>query len=242
MLPERNRPAPRKALREEILAGLRISLPAGLGMVPLGIAFGLLVIQLGLPWWLAPALSIAIYAGSVELLLLGLVTSVAPLMTIALTTFLVNFRHVFYAFTFPLQVMKNPAAKAYSVYALTDESFAVTAAFPKGWTEPRLLTTQIAFQLYWVGGGLIGIGVGTMLPGPIAGLEFALCALFISLTLDAARTKAEIPSLLLAGLSFTFAAVIAPDALLFVALLIFMGTLVLRYLLAPPKQKEQTGA
>lgn len=45
------------ARRGEIAAGLRDSLAAGLGMFPLGAAFGMLVVQAGLPWWLAPALS-----------------------------------------------------------------------------------------------------------------------------------------------------------------------------------------
>ncbi|MFC8037946.1 AzlC family ABC transporter permease [Paenarthrobacter sp. NPDC057355] len=94
-----------------IKAGLKDSFAAGLGMFPLGIAFGLLVIQSGLPWWVAPALSIAGFAGSLELLLIGMMTAMTPLGTIALTTLLVNFRHVFYSFTFPLHVVKHPLAK-----------------------------------------------------------------------------------------------------------------------------------
>src|SRR5919112_4468531 len=62
------------------------------------IAFGLMVVQSGLPWWVAPALSIAGFAGSLELLLIGMMLTATPLAVIALTTFLVNFRHVFYAF------------------------------------------------------------------------------------------------------------------------------------------------
>ena len=101
--------------RGEIAAGIQASLAAGLGLYPLGIALGLLVMQAGLPWWITPGLSIAAYAGSLELLLVGLMTSITPLPTIALTTLLVNFRHVFYAFSFPLKVVKNPLARLYSV-------------------------------------------------------------------------------------------------------------------------------
>ena len=103
-------------------------------MFPLGIAFGLLVVQAGLPWWVAPALSVAGFAGSLELLLIGMMVAATPLATIALTTFLVNFRHVFYSFSFPLHVVKNPVAKAYSVYAMIDEAYAVTAASKEKWT------------------------------------------------------------------------------------------------------------
>src|SRR5699024_2986065 len=94
--------------------------------------------------------------------------------TIAVTTFFVNFRHVFYAFSFPLHVIENPVAKFYSMHALIDEAYAVTAAHPTGWTAPRLLSLQISMQMYWVGGGLVGMGIAWAIPGTIAGLDFAL--------------------------------------------------------------------
>lgn len=217
--------------KAEVAAGVRASLAAGLGMYPIGVAFGLLVIQAGLPWWVAPALSIACFAGSLELLLIGMIVAVTPLATIALTAFLVNFRHIFYAFTFPLHVVRNRFARAYSVYTLVDEAYAVTAANPRGWTSWRLVTMQAAFQCYWVGGGLTGVLLGSMLPARIEGLEFALCALFVTLTLDACRSRDGVPSLLLAALSFSIAVVVAPHAALFVGLLLFIATLVARYLL-----------
>lgn len=221
--------------RAEFSLGVQRSLAAGLGMFPLGVAFGLLVVQSGLPWWVAPTLSIAGFAGSLELLLIGLMVAVAPLATIAVTTFLVNFRHVFYAFTFPLHVVKNPVARFYSTYALIDEAYAVTAAQPKGWTSWRLLAMQIAFQSYWVGGGLVGVILGSLMPIQIEGLEFALCALFITLTLDACRSKAEVPSLLLALGAYSIAMVCAPDAALFAGLLLFAAFLVVRYMISNRK-------
>ena len=57
---------------------MRDSFSSGLGIFPLGIALGLLVVQAGLPWWLAPALSLSAFAGSLELLV-GMTATVAPL-------------------------------------------------------------------------------------------------------------------------------------------------------------------
>jgi len=212
-------------------AGLRNSLAAGLGMFPLGMAFGLLVIQAGLPWWVAPALSLAGFAGSLELLLIGMMAALTPLATIALTTFLVNFRHIFYSFSFPLHVVKNPVAKAYSVYAMIDEAYAVTAASREKWTGWRLISMQAAFQAYWVGGGLAGVWASALLPAHVEGLEFSLCALFVTLTLDAARTRKQVPSLLLAALSIGAALLVAPDVSLFVGLVIFLVLLTLRFVM-----------
>ena len=185
--------------------------------------------QAGLPWWLAPGLSIAIFAGSLELLLVPLLAAVTPLGTIALTSFLVNFRHVFYAVSFPLGVVRNPLARFYAVYALTDEAYAVTAATrPEAWTGKRLLSMQIALQLYWLSGGLLGVGLAALMPGRVEGLEFALCALFTVLALDACRSVRQLPSLLLAGLSFSAALLFAPHATLLTALSLFSALLVLR--------------
>lgn len=214
--------------RREIALGVRASLAAGLGMIPLGIAFGVLVVQSGLPWWVAPALSVFALAGSLELLLVGMIVAVTPLATVALTTLLVNFRHVFYAFTFPVHVVRNPLARFYSVYALIDEAYAVTASTQKGWTAWRLIAMQISFQTYWVGGGLIGVLIVGALPGEIEGLEFALCALFVTLALDACRNRSQIPSVLLAGASFAVAFVIIPEQALFFGMIGFILLLVVR--------------
>jgi predicted branched-subunit amino acid permease len=100
---------------------------------------------------------------------------------------------------------------------------------------------QVSYQVYWVGGGLAGIAVGAALPARIKGLEFALCALFTVLTLDAFRSRREIPSVLLAGASITVALVLTPHAALFVALLLFVGLLFLRHAIAAQRRGIQEG-
>ena len=226
------------ARTSEIRAGVQESLAAGLGLFPLGVAFGLLVVNAGLSWWLAPALSIAVFAGSMELLLVGLLAAATPLATIALTTFLVNFRHVFYAFSFPVQVVHNPIAKAYSVYALIDEASAITTARPEGWTSWRLVSMQVALQLYWVVGGLLGVGVATVMNAPIEGLGFALCALFITLALDACRSRSQLVPVFMAAAAFAVAVLAVPDAALPVGLLLFVAGLVLRHILQRAGQSD----
>ena len=120
----------------EVRSGVAVTLGAGLGLFPLGMAFGMLVVQAGLPAWVAPLFSVVVFAGSVELLLVSLVVAGTPLLTIAVTVFLVNFRHVFYAFSFPLRVVRGRLARIYSMGALIDEAYAIAAARPRGWTGP----------------------------------------------------------------------------------------------------------
>lgn len=223
---------PGPSRKAEIVAGLKDSLSVGLGVFPLGIALGMLVMQAELPWWLAPALSIGVYAGSVELLLVSLIASLTPLITIAVTVFAVNFRHVFYSFSFPLHRVNSGFPKIYSVYSLTDEAFATYAGRSASKiTSARIVTMQLAAQSYWVIGSLVGILISGALSAPLEGFEFALCALFTVMTLDAFRSRRQVPSLLLAVLSVSIAMLVAPQASMLVALLLFVALLAVRFFL-----------
>lgn len=207
------------------------SLGVGIGIAPLGFALGMLVLQAGLPWWLTPALSIGVFAGSVELLLVSMIATATPLLTIAATVFALNFRHAFYPLSFPVQVVRPGFGRAYSIYAMIDEAYATYVLMPpEKLSSTRMLTGQFLMQAYWVGGGLIGVAFASMLPEPIEGFEFALVSLFIVMALDAARSKREIPSVVLAGLSVAVAMLAVPDAALLAALAIFSVTLIARYL------------
>lgn len=215
---------------QRVRAGALDSLGVGLGIFPLGIALGVLVVQAGLPWWLAPALSVGVFAGSVELLLVSLIASSASLLTVAVTVLAVNFRHVFYPLSFPLTVVRPGLGRAYSVYAMIDEAYATYVLLPRAQnSSERMLTGQLLMQAYWVGGGLVGVALATALPEPIEGFEFALAAVFIVMTLDGARSRREVPSIVLAGLSVTVAMLLVPGAALLTALLLFSVLLTLRY-------------
>lgn len=232
-------PAPRST---GVALGIRDSLGVGLGIFPLGVALGMLVVQAGLPWWLAPALSIGIFAGSVELLMVSMLASTTPLLTVAATVFALNFRHVFYALSFPLARVRRGLPRAYSVYALIDEAYATYAILPpERLTSARIVTGQLCMQAYWVGGGLVGAAVAAALPEPIEGFEFALYALFIVMTLDAARSRREIPSVLLAGVSVAAAMLAAPGQAMLAALVIYTVLLAVRFALGRGSARTDEG-
>src|SRR5690554_7760110 len=73
------------------------TLPVMLGYIPLGIAFGVLAVQMGFPWWFAPLTSIAIYSGASQFLILSLLTAGASLSAIFVAVFLLSTRHIFYS-------------------------------------------------------------------------------------------------------------------------------------------------
>jgi 4-azaleucine resistance transporter AzlC len=211
----------------------------GVGMFPLGAAFGLLVVQSGLDWWWALALSVLVYAGSMEFLAVGLLVTVTPLPQLALTTFLVNFRHIFYALSFPLQRVQGRLGRTYSVYALTDEAYALAAARPGvALSSSRVLWLQAFCQGYWLAGSVFGALLGSWLAIDLKGLAFTLTALFVVLAMDAVRAERDVPSPVLAFLCAIVALIVARDQLLIVAMSLFVITLLVRFQLRRTREKS----
>ncbi|MER7793194.1 AzlC family ABC transporter permease [Streptomyces sp. NPDC097640] len=206
----------------------------GLGLVPLGLAFGVFVTQSGLDWWWASVFTSLIYAGSFEFLLVGLLGAAAPLTTITLTASLVNVRHVFYALSFPLDRVRGGLAKAYSTFALTDEAYALTTGErARSWSGRRVIWLQGFMHLYWIGGATAGALLGSLIPDGVTGLDFAMTALFAVLAVDAVRERrGDLPTPLLALLSALVARLVLPGQPLLGAFALFTTALLARHAIA----------
>ncbi len=201
-----------------------------LGLFVLGMGLGVVVTGHGLPWWVAPVLSAAVYAGSVEFLLAGLLAAATPLAAIAATTFLVNSRHLFYGLTFPLDRIRSRIGRAYGVYALTDEAYALVSTAPSATMTGRMiLRTQVGLQVAWVAGSTVGGLVGGAFLRDVPGVDFVLTALFVVLALDAHPDR---PTLALALGACAVALIVAPGAMLLVAMGGFAALLVVRHVTA----------
>lgn len=215
--------------RSDLAVAARDAGVAWLGLFTIGIGFGVLVTSHGLPWWLAPTTSALVFAGSVEFLLIGLLAAAAPVASIALLTFMINSRHLFYGLSFPLHQVRGRARKAYSVFALTDEAYALATSRDAGTlTSGRLLWTQFGLHTSWVTGALTGGLVGQSLLSSVRGLGFVLTALFVVLAIDGYRARPDRVTLTLAVLAGVGAHLLWPGSMLLVAMAVFAVTLVVR--------------
>ncbi|MGW1105898.1 AzlC family ABC transporter permease [Streptomyces sp. NPDC002540] len=212
----------------------------GLGLLPLGLAFGVLIAHAGLPWWCASLFTAVVYAGSFEFLLVNLALAVTPLATVALTAFLVNVRHVFYALSFPLDRVQGRLARTYSTFALTDEAYALTTGEQaRSWSGARIVWLQVFMQLYWVGGATAGALLGSAVPNSVTGLDFAMTALFAVLALDAVRERrGDLPTPVLALLSALAARLVFPGQMLLAAFTLFTAALLARRFTAGKRTGE----
>lgn len=223
--------APTTSPRADALAGWRTAMPACVAVLPLGLALGVLFVQSGLAWWWAPVVAAVVLAGSLEFLLVGMLSAAAPLSSIALSTLLVNVRHVFYALSFPLHRVHGTGWKAYSTFALTDEAYALTSGpVAAGWSRARIVTIQASFHAVWVASVALGAGLGTFIPSEVVGLEFAVTALFAVLTIEAWKVERILPAPVVALGCAMVALLLAPDRMLPVAMGLFVASLVVVHL------------
>lgn len=202
----------------------------------LGLGFGILVTSYGFPWWLAPLVSATVFAGSLEFLLVGLLAVGTPLVTVAVTTLLVNARHLFYGLTFPLDRLRGPRwrgvrgrlARAYAVYVLCDESFAIVSTH-KDIRGSAVLWVDAGLHLSWAGGAALGGLLGAGLLGDVPGLDFILTALFIVLAMDAWQTLRDRATLVVVAVSGAIGTLTGHDRALLVSMCVFVGLTLLRH-------------
>lgn len=184
----------KKALK---LAFVR-SLPVMAGYIVLGFGFGFLSEQNGYGVWWALAMSAFIYAGSMQYVTVSLLASGASLITAALTTLMVNARHLFYGITMIEPYKGAGKFKPYLIFGLTDETYSLVCSgkAPEG-VNFHLYSFLVSLfnQSYWVLGSLLGALAGTLIPIDFHGIEFAMTALFLTVFVEQCKsTKNHIPA------------------------------------------------
>ena len=97
------------------------TLPVMAGYIVLGLGFGILLEENGYDVLWALAMSLFIYAGSMQYVAISLLTSGATLISAALTTLMVNARHLFYGISMLDKYKNTGKRKPYLIFALTDE-------------------------------------------------------------------------------------------------------------------------
>jgi 4-azaleucine resistance transporter AzlC len=222
--------APDATRRADLVEAARQAWVIWMGLFALGLAFGVLVTSHGFPWWLAPVVSASVFAGSAEFILIGMLAAGAPIAGVAMTTFLVNSRHVLYGLSFPLERVTGWHRKAYSIFALCDEAYAlITSRDPATLTGGGILWTQAGLHASWATGALVGGLVGQASVGHLKGIGFVLTALFVVLMMDAFQNRPDKTAVALAVGTSAIALLIAPGAMLLVAMSMFTAALLVRH-------------
>lgn len=176
------------------------TVPVMTGYVFLGFGFGILLHQAGYGALWAAAMSLFIYAGSMQYMTVSLLTSGAGMLTAALTTVVVNARHLFYGISMVDAYKGAGRKKPYMIFALTDETYSLVSKnqVPQGMSRHAYCFLVSLFdQIYWVAGTLLGSLAGSLLPINYKGIEFVLTALFVTIFVEQwLSTKNHAPAII----------------------------------------------
>ena len=163
------------------------TVPVMTGYLFLGVGFGILLYQNGYGVLWSAAMSLFIYAGSMQYMTVSLLSGGAGLLTAALTTLVVNARHLFYGISMADAYKGAGPKKPYLIFALTDETYSLVSRSdpPEGMSRLGYCFAVSAFdQLYWVAGSVLGSLAGSLLPVNLEGIEFVLTALFVTIFVE----------------------------------------------------------
>lgn len=158
------------------------TIPIMTGFLFLGITYGVLATQSGLPFWMPTVTSIFVFGGSLEFVGVSLLTGAFDPISAFVMALLIQARHLFYGIAMLEKYKNSGAKKFYLIYALCDETFSVNCAteVPANIDAHKFyFCTSILDQLYWITGVTTGAIFGSIIPFNTTGLDFAMTALFV---------------------------------------------------------------
>ncbi len=153
-------------MKRPFLRGLVESISIAVGYIPVAISFGLAAVYADFSPWLAVLVSIMVYAGASQFILISLVASGTAAFSVVGIVLLMNLRHLFYgpAVLSRLVPSKRSVPVFFLAAGLTDEVFATSvsrlAEQPPENRESWYLGLQLGAYLAWVGGTAIGAFFG----------------------------------------------------------------------------------
>ena len=193
--------------------GLRETLPIVFSYFGICFAIGVIAQTNGFSLWLVLLLSLFVYAGSVQFIIIGMLASHTPILAIFGAAFLVNARIILMSLTVAPHFEEPKLWKNILMGSLlTDETFAL-AMNKANYTGSKLTfrwfyPAEVPPYLMMICASFAGAWLGRYIPNPESlGLDFAIIAMFIGLVylqINADRTIDRRLQLLLVGFVLLF--------------------------------------
>lgn len=161
---------------------LKQTIPVMSGYLVLGMAFGLLLQKNGYNFLWALLISLVVYAGSMQFVLIGLLSGGMGLISVIITTLSVNSRHIFYGISFTQKFKSMGKKGLYMIFSLSDETYSLlcsTKVDDKKQESNLYFMISLLNQCYWIIGSVMGSLIGDKIKINTEGLEFSMTALFV---------------------------------------------------------------
>ena len=206
------------------------SIPIFCSYVFVSMAYGMMMASAGFPWYDSLLVSLTVYTGAFQFVLITFLSSGASLITIALTALLMNSRQSFYSLTFLKEFKQMGRRKLYMIHTMTDETYAVncTLDLPKKEKEDTMFLVALFSRCDWMVGSVLGGILGQIIPFDLTGIDFCMTALFLIIFIDQwEKAKKHTPALTGLGIGIICLLIFGENRFMLPALLMVSALLLL---------------
>ena len=182
--------------------------PLMIPVVPFGIIYGVIGMELGLSAYMTLGMSIIIFGGASQIVLLQLFSGGASSLVILSSVGAVNARHVLYGAVLSEHLSELKLFwKIILSYVMTDQAFAVSNNYFKKNDKDsnqhyHLLGSGFTCWTIWQISTILGIVLGSVVPEEL-GLSFTISLTFLALLISDFRKFKNIIVMLVSGLVAT---------------------------------------
>lgn len=220
------------------------SFPIFISFIPVGLAYGVLMQNVGYNFLWTGACSLFVMAGSLQYLMVSFFAGGVSLATVAIMALLLNSRHIFYGLSFIEKFRSFGFWKYFLIYSLTDENYSLHCShdFDEDIDEKwAYVLTALMCILYWVILSILGALIGTLIPFDTTGIDFALTALFIVILIEQlSGADNRLPALLAFVSSIVCLILFGPSNFILPSLVITVALLtILRSRIEPQNTKKE---
>ena len=187
-------------------AGIIDVLPLMIPVIPFGIIFGAIGIEIGFSPLLTYATSIIIFSGASQIVILQLLSAGASSLVAITSSSVISARHLLYGAV--LSQHLNHLSIYWKIglsYLITDQAFAVSNEYFKKnnynkFNHYHLLGSGLTLWIIWQITTIIGILLGSIVPEEL-GLTFAIPLTFLALLINYLRNYKHLIVIIISGVS-----------------------------------------
>ncbi|MBQ1252245.1 MAG: AzlC family ABC transporter permease [Firmicutes bacterium] len=190
-------------MKSTITQSLKAAFPKTIPIIPgyifMGIAFGILLTNLGYEWYWPVLMAVVIFAGMAQFVSVNMLVPGLSFFNTFLFQFVLNARHIFYGLSMLEKFKIMGKLKPYMIFTMTDETYSILCStkVPDGVSEKHYyFFIALLDHSYWILGCLLGGVVGSMITFNTTGIDFSMTAFFVTVVIDQWRdTKDHIPAI-----------------------------------------------
>ncbi len=206
------------------------SIPIMCSYLFVSMAYGIMMEEAGFHWYYSLLISLTVYTGAFQFVLITFLSSGASFLTIAVTALLMNSRQTFYSLTFVDEFRGMGKKLPYMIHTMTDETYAVNCSLLQEEKNRKDIMFWVAFfsRCYWMIGAVLGGILGQLIPYDLEGIDFCMTALFVIIFIDQwEKNKNHLPALLGIVVSIAALAIFGQSNFMLAALVAASGILLL---------------